>query len=405
VLIALLVVCLACGAEPSPDSDVRAIEAVDSAGIRVVENRLPEGVAPVYAELGGPDLEIGVLEGEAAYQFTRVESIRGFGDGDVLVAEREGLELRVFDEAGTHMSTFGGDGGGPGEFARITDVGVVGDTVWAFDGRQRRVTLFRRDGTLLDTQRVGADQGSVASDSVSMSGMVEEHMWLFADGSWLNLRGISDLDMGISRSTAALITLPSELGPMDTLTTIPWSESVMVRTSSNSTAGFRFRFPRSGMAAAGPGGVALGWNAAYRIEYWSFDGTPVMVATAPDLEERIEADDVERERRAFSEGCRAAGCDEAESHLFSDDAIPSVYPAFSELLVDALDHVWVAQYEPPEDEPVTWHVFSPDGELLGRVAIPPGLEVHEIGEDFVLGVVTNELDVPFVRRYPLTRLR
>ena len=43
--------------------------------------------------------------------------------------------------------------------------------------------------------------------------------------------------------------------------------------------------------------------------------------------------------------------------------------------------------------------------VLGRVATPPGLEVHEIGEDYILGVELNDLDVPFVRRYPLRRLR
>ena len=40
-----------------------------------------------------------------------------------------------------------------------------------------------------------------------------------------------------------------------------------------------------------------------------------------------------------------------------------------------------------------------------RVEVPPGLEIHEIDPDDVLGVQRGELDVPFVRRYPLTRLR
>ena len=60
----------------------------------------------------------------------------------------------------------------------------------------------------------------------------------------------------------------------------------------------------------------------------------------------------------------------------------------------------------PEPVPVSgWHVFSPEGELLGRVATPLGLEVHEIGADYLLGVELDELEVSFVRRYPLARLR
>ena len=84
---------------------------------------------------------------------------------------------------------------------------------------------------------------------------------------------------------------------------------------------------------------------------------------------------------------------------------PEVRPAFSELQVDALGNLWVAEYEPTPRSVSGWHVFSPDGELMGRVAIPIGLEIHEIGPDYVLGVEFDELDVPFVRRYPLTRLR
>ena len=60
------------------------------------------------------------------------------------------LELRVFDATGVHMRTFGGESGGPGEFARLTNLtGVSGDTVWAWDARNRRVTAFRSDGELL----------------------------------------------------------------------------------------------------------------------------------------------------------------------------------------------------------------------------------------------------------------
>jgi sugar lactone lactonase YvrE len=68
----------------------------------------------------------------------------------------------------------------------------------------------------------------------------------------------------------------------------------------------------------------------------------------------------------------------------------------------------VAEYDPSGDffegwQGGGWHVFSPDGELLGRVAMPPGFKVHEIGGDYVLGEQQNELGVPFVRRFPLAR--
>ena len=49
-------------------------------------------------------------------------------------------------------------------------------------------------------------------------------------------------------------------------------------------------------------------------------------------------------------------------------------------------------------------VFSPDGHLLGQVEVPAGLQVHEIGDDYLLGVQRDEFDVPYVLRFPLVEI-
>jgi hypothetical protein len=63
-------------------------------------------------------------------------------------------QIRVYDEAGTLLRRIGGAGEGPGEFGGSPSFGVVGDTVWAYDGRLERITLFDRRGNLLSTGRV-----------------------------------------------------------------------------------------------------------------------------------------------------------------------------------------------------------------------------------------------------------
>jgi hypothetical protein len=50
-------------------------------------------------------------------------------------------------------------------------------------------------------------------------------------------------------------------------------------------------------------------------------------------------------------------------------------------------------------------VFSDEGVLLGTVAIPPDLSIMEIGQDYVLGVWRDPLDVEFVHLYSLQRER
>ena len=38
-----------------------------------------------------------------------------------------------------------------------------------------------------------------------------------------------------------------------------------------------------------------------------------------------------------------------------------------------------------------WTVFDPEGRVQGFVETPPGLVIHQIGEDFILGKVLDEL--------------
>ena len=40
-----------------------------------------------------------------------------------------------------------------------------------------------------------------------------------------------------------------------------------------------------------------------------------------------------------------------------------------------------------------WTVFNPEGHILGFVETPAGLDIYEIGEDYILGLATDDLGV------------
>ena len=52
-----------------------------------------------------------------------------------------------------------------------------------------------------------------------------------------------------------------------------------------------------------------------------------------------------------------------------------------------------------------WLVFGPNGEGLGSVDMPPGLDVWQIGQGFVLGVWQDEFGVDYVRRHAVAGRR
>jgi len=80
---------------------------------------------------------------------------------------------------------------------------------------------------------------------------------------------------------------------------------------------------------------------------------------------------------------------------------PDSLPLFQRLLVDRGGRIWAqeyARYWEPDWHP-TYIVFSPDGLLLGRVDLPPRFQLFDAGSDWLLGVHTGDLDVPFVELY------
>ena len=73
---------------------------------------------------------------------------------------------------------------------------------------------------------------------------------------------------------------------------------------------------------------------------------------------------------------------------------------------DRTGHLWVEEYELAGEEMdgVLWTVFDPDGHVLGFVETPEELTIYEIGEDYLLGRVVDELEVDYVQLWALERV-
>ena len=80
-------------------------------------------------------------------------------------------------------------------------------------------------------------------------------------------------------------------------------------------------------------------------------------------------------------------------------------PAFGTVMADALDHLWVEEYEVPGEDSSAplWTVFDAEGRALGFVETPVGLEIQEIGANYIVGRVEDDLGVDFVQVWSLER--
>lgn len=83
--------------------------------------------------------------------------------------------------------------------------------------------------------------------------------------------------------------------------------------------------------------------------------------------------------------------------------VPSSFPAFSAIEIDALGYLWVREFNLPGDHRALWTVFDPGGFVQGFVETPSGLTIYEIGVDYVVGKRTGKLDIESVELWELSR--
>ena len=68
---------------------------------------------------GTIDIEIGEIDGDDPYLFSGIQDVAADEQGRVIVADRQSIEIRVFEPDGTFAFHFGGPGEGPGEFGDL----------------------------------------------------------------------------------------------------------------------------------------------------------------------------------------------------------------------------------------------------------------------------------------------
>ncbi len=85
--------------------------------------------------------------------FSRIEGVEVGDDGTVYVLEGQVPEIRVFAPDGRRLRTVGRPGEGPGEFRSPREFGLLGDTLWVNDWRNRRISWFGPDGELVHELR------------------------------------------------------------------------------------------------------------------------------------------------------------------------------------------------------------------------------------------------------------
>ncbi|MXX57295.1 MAG: hypothetical protein F4205_01920 [Gemmatimonadetes bacterium] len=378
-----------------------ASEARDSAGIRIVENvRPPDGTRLGWRVDSVPLLSIGALEGEDPYLLHQVRDAMRLSDGRIVVANRGSQELRVFAGSGVHLATWGGSGEGPGEFNSLVAVaGWQGDSVIAWYSQRERLSVFDRDGNFGRTMIPG-DPGDGRDTPEEIS----------ADGTILVSRsgpGGGTLADGLRRGERLYEVANAEGVLTAPLEASPGSESYL-SMSGNMMRMMTLPFFRSARTAVWAGRFVVAPNDSYEIRAFGPNGAldlvvrreHALVAPTPaHLDAYIERQAAARPPEEQAERRRSM------REQLAEVPMPETFPAFDQIIADALGNLWIQEYDLPGQErpDPLWTVFDVEGRVLGFVETPSGLRIYEIGEDYILGRATDDLGVEYVQMWSLER--
>jgi hypothetical protein len=385
----------------------------DSLGIQIVEHETPRwSAATAWRVADSAFLSIGETEHDSAeYELAGVSAVFRLDNGWIVIANGQTQELRFFDRVGNFVRSVGRRGHGPGEFGeRWSVVRQLGDTLIV--NATGRLTFLSDTGALIRTVTVPGTLDLVG---------------VFRDGRiLLNLGEFAKL-----KSDRALPDSPANLRDEHGNTyEVPWYSPLFLQfwnrlqvTDREGNGGRSFGDFAGGMYSLAFG--QDGWLAA--------DANHFYFANSKDFDIAVHRSDGALERRirrpwvripvtnadvepylASVLAQRGFPDDRAERHrIIRQLLVADTMPAHGKILVDPDANLWVQAFRATDAHwgnarakhalPRSWSVFDSTGAWLGELETPAGLDVREVGRDYVVGVARDEDDVERVVTYRLSK--
>lgn len=346
------------------------------------------------AAIGWPDLvcgqsaieivyAVGEADGEVAFQ--RIADVVADDAMNLFVLDRGLRKIFQIDSTGRVSKPFGGEGRGPGEMVRPTDLFLLGDTLGVVDPGVGRVTFYSKVGDVLRSERMSRVFGA----SVAKAQPMESGVWILEPG----------VVARVSEQLPEVAIVASRDGQWDTLASYH-TATIQVQLRDESPQPF-------GVGDFGPGGFWSTYQGrivtlvnALTGERNDFElgeggvldhlGTSVL----PIATRAVTQDDRATARAKVAVGVKHLGYVEREIKVFT----PDFWSGLSDLFYDSDGALWVNLKQQQEDSVSDWIAFERSGSV-SRFVMPQGFKPYGATGEFVYGVFSDSLDVESVRVY------
>lgn len=283
-------------------------------------------------------------------------------DGRVVIADQFASQLLMFNAAGKLEQTIGRKGFGPGEFQAPIWISSCGrDSLYVWDGFQARMSVFTPDGT--------HQRGFVVAHSVNRIACSRNRVYLIAPPGGRNTARrpgqkrqarlgelmATDYTGEIKRSFGKVsLPLREPLGPYTTLAAA--THAVYVGTADS---GYIDVYPASGR------------------------GKSVAAVGVPPRRPTQNLKDQELTRLLANLGDERTREENRQS--YNQFPLPAFMPAYSKVLVDGSNNVWVVVSGIGETPTTLRRLPRREDDVPLDVGLNHAVNVFEVGDNYILG--------------------
>jgi len=333
-------------------------------------------------------------------------------NGHVFIFDYRPHHIKEYDRTGRFIGTIGRSGKGPGELANVHTLGFLGDTLWASDVDQDRITLYappgRRDAK---TYSFPYSPGQAGVLRGTASGMLQNGLAV-AQGTLFIPRTMRDADI-----PSPIVLLRRDGTIADTMATPRMRGAgeigVRVQTVVNGetrTMGvvspqpflahpmWKARPDGSGIVLAEAPVVTANGPATFTIQ--TFDGSGKRVAARNYSYQPMALTDRLLDSVVTAQTGRFGP--DGERSFREQLVTPKYLPPITQLVVGLHGATWVRR-EQFGHGGAMWNVIDGSGAIVGRVTMPAGLRVVYADLSQVLGVERDADGIPWVVRYRVGR--
>ena len=304
--------------------------------------------AEPVVQIGGAGEDTLALLGNAVAAFRIDDSL-------IVVADRGYNALRYFDNRGTLRDSVGREGEGPGEFRYIAQAFFCGDTLFVQDLEHRRFEVFGARGPHVRSLHQGSPPGTRFDVPYQMScgstGLWIANAWDTASsGKPHRARGLVPYWF-LDRDGKVTVLLGDH----------PGSERLVTTGGSGPHP-----LGKEPVMAVGAARAYIGSADSLTILVYDLAGKTLTPIHMPYQDLATTEADRERYRLLDTLG-KEQGVIDAHVRRWQTFEFPPTVPAYTALLVDRQDNLWVRLFPRSDENLVRWLAFSPQGQELGRL--------------------------------------